>query len=144
MSYTSNFKIKIKKLIIAALLVISVSAFAQGWPQGQRMSPEERTKAQLEKWTTELKLDALQLEQIKTILTEQAVKNQAMRVERMGSDNRRKEMSTDEREAFMKKRTEEREATNNKLKTILNPDQFKKMTEMEQANMQRMREARGN
>lgn len=130
-----------KKLIIAALLVVSVSAFAQGGPQGQRMSPEERTKAQLEKWTTELKLDAKQLEQIKPILTEQAVKNQAMRAEMMGG-GAPGQMTDEQREAFMKKRTEIREATNNKLKEILNPDQFKKMTEMEQANMQRMRGAR--
>lgn len=129
-----------KKLIIAALLVVSVSAFAQG---GQRMSPEERTKAQLERWTTELKLDAKQLEQIKPILTEQAIKNQAMRAEMMGGGSPG-EMTSEKREAFMKKRTEITEATNTKLKAILTPDQFKKMTELEEANRQRMREARGN
>lgn len=129
-----------KKLIIAALLVVSVSAFAQG---GQRMSPEERTKVQLERWTTELKLDAKQLEQIKPILTEQAIKNQAMRAEMMGGGSPG-EMTSEKREAFMKKRTEITEATNTKLKAILTPDQFKKMTELEEANRQRMREARGN
>lgn len=129
-----------KKLIIAALLVVSFTAFAQG---GQRMSTEERTKAQLEKWTTELKLDAKQLEQIKPILTEQAAKNQAMRAEMMGGGSPG-DMTTDQREAFMKKRTEITEATNTKLKAILTSDQFKKMTELEEANRQRMREARGN
>lgn len=129
-----------KKLIIAALLVVSFTAFAQG---GQRMSPEERTKAQLERWTTELKLDAKQLEQIKPILTEQAIKNQAMRAEMMGGGSPG-EMTSEKREAFMKKRTEITEATNTKLKAILTPDQFKKMTELEEANRQRMREARGN
>jgi protein CpxP len=129
-----------KKLIIAALLVVSVSAFAQG---GQRMSPEERTKAQLERWTTELKLDAKQLDQIKPVLTEQATKNQAMRTEMMGG-GAPGQMSDEQREAFMKKRAEITEATNNKLKAILTPEQFKKMTELEAANAQRMREARGN
>lgn len=129
-----------KKLIIAALLVVSFTAFAQG---GQRMSPEERTKSQLERWTTELKLDAKQLEQIKPILTEQAIKNQAMRAEMMGGGSPG-EMTSEKREAFMKKRTEITEATNTKLKAILTPDQFKKMTELEEANRQRMREARGN
>ena len=131
-----------KKLIIAALLVVSVSAFAQGG-QGQRMSPEERTKAQIEKLTTELKLDEKQIEQIKPILTEQSAKNQAMRAEMMGGGSPG-DMTDEQREAFRKKRTEITEATNNKLKAILTPDQFKKMTEIEEANRQRMREARGN
>ncbi len=132
-----------KKLIIAALLVVSVSAFAQGGQGGQRMTPEERTKAQLERWTTELKLDANQIEQIKPILTEQGVKNQALRTEMMGGGSPM-DMSDEQREACMKKRTEITEATNAKLQTILTPDQFKKMKEMEEANRQRMREARGN
>jgi protein CpxP len=132
-----------KKLIIAALLVVSVSAFAQGGQGGQRMSPEERAKAQLEKWTTELKLDAKQVEQIKPILTEQSAKNQAMRTEMMAGGSPA-DMTTEQREAFMKKRTEITEATNAKLKTVLTPEQFKKMAEMEEANRQRMREARGN
>ncbi len=131
-----------KKLIIAALLVVSVSAFAQGG-QGQRMSPEERTKAQLEKLTTELKLDEKQIEQIKPILTEQSVKNQAMRTEMMGGGSPG-DMTDEQREAFRKKRTEITEATNTKLKAILTPEQFKKMIELEEANRQRMREARGN
>lgn len=125
-----------KKLIIAALLVVSVSAFAQG---GQRMSAEERTKQQLERWTTELKLDAKQLELIKPVLTEQATKNQAMRTEMMGG-GAPGEMTDAQREAFTKKRTEISQATNAKLKDILNAEQFKKMTEMEEANRQRMRQ----
>jgi Spy/CpxP family protein refolding chaperone len=125
-----------KKLIIAALLVVSVSAFAQG---GQRMTPEERTKQQIEKWTTDLKLDAKQVDQIKPILTEQATKNQAMRTEMMAGGSPG-EMTDAQREAFTKKRTEITEATNNKLKDILNAEQFKKMKEMEEANRQRMRQ----
>lgn len=130
-----------KKLIIAALLVVSVSAFAQG---GQRMTPEERAKAQLERWTTELKLEASQIEQIKPILAEQAAKNQAMRTEMMSGGGSPMDMSDEQRAAFTKKRTEITEATNAKLKTILTPEQFKKMTESEAANAQRMRGFGGN
>ena len=132
-----------KKLIIAALLVVSVSAFAQGGQGGQRMTPEERAKAQLERWTTELKLDANQVEKIKPILAEQATKNQAMRTEMMAGGSPM-DMSDAQREAFMKKRTEITEATNAKLKTVLTPEQFKEMTELEAANSQRMRGFGGN
>lgn len=58
-----------KKLIIAALLVIGFSSFAQDQTptekksnkgQREKMSPEQRNQAQLDKLTTELKLDAKQ------------------------------------------------------------------------------------
>ncbi len=147
----NNFKIGSKKLIIAALLVIGISSFAQETQpekksnrgqQRERMSPEQRNQALLDRMTTELKLDASQQEQIKPILAEQTAKLQAMRDQRMGSNA--KELSNDERKALMQKRNEEKTATEAKLKTILTPQQFKKMKENEEANREKMREARGN
>ena len=147
----NNFKIGSKKLIIAALLVIGISSFAQETQpekksnrgqQRERMSPEQRNQALLDRMTTELKLDASQQEQIKPILAEQTAKLQAMRDQRMGSNA--KELPNDERKALMQKRNEEKTATEAKLKTILTPQQFKKMKENEEANREKMREARGN
>lgn len=86
-----------KKLIIAALLVIGVSSFAQGQNQTEkksnknqreRLSPEQRSQAQLDKMTTELNLDAKQQEQIKPIIAEQTAKREAMRAERMASNEK--------------------------------------------------------
>ncbi|MBC7845123.1 MAG: Spy/CpxP family protein refolding chaperone [Flavobacterium sp.] len=141
-----------KKLIIAALLIIGFSSYAQGQNQpekksnnGQRekMTPEQRSQAQLDKLTTELKLDVKQQEQIKPIIAEQTAKREAMRAERMASnDNKPKELTKEEREALKVKRTEEKVVVDNKLKAILTPEQFKKMKEIEQANMEKMREAR--
>ena len=145
----NNFKIVSKKLIIAALLVVSVSAFAQDQNQpekksnkGQRekMSPEQRNQALLDRMTTELKLDAKQQEQIKPILVEQTAKLQALRDQRMANNS--KELTSDERKAMQQKRQEERAATETKLKAILTPEQFKKMKENEAANREKMREAR--
>lgn len=140
-----------KKLIIAALLVVSVSAFAQdqnqpekksnrGGQQRERMSPEQRNQALLDRMTTELKLDTKQQEQIKPILAEQSAKLQAMRDQRMASNS--KELTSEERKVLMQKRTEERAATDAKLKAILTPEQFKKMKDNEEANREKMREAR--
>jgi protein CpxP len=148
-----NFKILGKKLIIAALLVIGFSSHAQDQNQAEkksnkgqreRMSPEQRSKAQLDKLTTELKLDAKQQEQIKPIITEQTAKREAMRAERMGSNDKPKEFTKAEREALKVKRTEEKATMDNNLKAILTPEQFKKMKDMEQANMEKMRETRGS
>jgi Spy/CpxP family protein refolding chaperone len=147
----NNFKIVSKKLIIAALLVIGVSSFAQDQNQQdkksnkskkEKLSPEQRSQAQLDKLTTELKLDAKQQEQIKPIIAEQTAKREAMRAERMASNKKPKELSSGEREAGKQKRKEEKMAMDNKLKAILSPEQFKKMKDIEEANQEKMREAR--
>ncbi|PJJ09278.1 hypothetical protein CLU83_2621 [Flavobacterium sp. 1] len=147
----SNFKIVSKKLILAVLLVINASSFAQeqtkpeeksGKPKREKQTPEQRSQAQLDKLTTELTLNPQQQEQIKPILAEQNAKQEALRAERMGNNPR--EMSAEERDAFRAKRQEDRKATNDKLKAILTPEQFKKMKDLEKANMEKMRESRGN
>lgn len=147
----NNFKIVSKKLIIAALLVIGVSSFAQDQNQQdkksnkskkEKLSPEQRSQAQLDKLTTELKLDAKQQEQIKPIIAEQTAKREAMRAERMASNKKPKELSSGEREAGKQKRKEEKMAMDNKLKAILSPEQFKKMKDIEEANQEKMRAAR--
>ena len=138
-----------KKLIFVALLIIGISSFAQETQpekksnkgqQKEKMSPEQRNQALLDKMTTELKLDANQQEQIKPIIAEQTAKLQAMRDQRMA--NNTKELTSDERKALMQKRNVEKTATDAKLKAILTPEQFKKMKENEAANRQKMREAR--
>ena len=147
----NNFKIVSKKLIIAALLVIGFSSFAQGQNQSEkrsnknqreRLSPEQRSQAQLDKMTTDLNLDAKQQEQIKLIIAEQTAKREAMRAERMASNEKQKELSSGEREALKQKRAEEKTAMDNKYKAILSPDQLKKMKAIEEANREKMREAR--
>lgn len=151
----NNFKIVSKKLIIAALLVVSVAAFAQDEnqperkPRGEgqqreRMTPEQRNQAMLERMTTELKLDAKQQELIKPILAEQSAKNQAMRAERMAGGDKPKDLSSQEREALKVKRETEKTATENKLKAILTPDQFTKMKANEETAREKMREGRQN
>jgi len=138
-----------KRLIIAALLFISISTFAQEQTppekkgnrgQREKMSPEQRNQALLNRMTKELNLDANQQEQIKPILAEQSAKNQAMRDQRMAGNA--KELTKEERKAMMQKRKEEKAATDNKLKAILTPEQFEKMKENEAAKREKKKEAR--
>lgn len=142
-----------KKLIIAALLVIGFSSFAQDQNQSEkrsnknqreRLSPEQRSQAQLDKMTAELNLDAKQQEQIKQIIAEQTARREAMRTERMASNEKQKDLSSGEREALRQKRAEEKTVMDNKLKAILSPEQLKKMKAIEEANREKMREARDN
>lgn len=145
----SNFIIGSNKLIIAALLIVGFTSFAQNQTptdkkankgQKEKMTAEQKGQRQLEKWTEDLKLDAKQQEQIKPILAEQIAKNQALRTERMGTGEKPKELSSEERNAFRQKRLDEKMATENKLKAILTPEQFKKMKDMETANREANRE----
>ena len=136
-----------KNLIIAAVLFISVSSFAQDQvqtekksnkPKKEKFSPEQKNQAMLDKMTAELKLDASQQEQIKPIIAEQSAKMQAMKAERMANNS--KEMTDAEKDAFREKRKQDKKETDAKLKAILSPEQFKKMKELEEANKEKMRE----
>lgn len=147
-------KSQIKNLIITAVLLISVSSFAQDQVQPEKksnkqkkekMTPEQKNQVLLDKMTAELKLDAKQQEQIKPIIAEQSAKMQAMRAERMANNS--KEMTDAEKDAFKEKRKQDKKETEAKFKAILTPEQFKKMKDLEEANKEKMRdfkEAREN
>lgn len=110
-----------KKLIIAAFLVVGVASFAQNnnnRPQRGDFSPEKR----VERLTTQLNLDAKQQEQVKQLYAEQAKNRQAQ------TGFSREQMQ------------EERKKTDEKLKTILTPEQLKKW----EANQAEMRQRMGN
>lgn len=147
----NNFNIVSKKLIVAILLAVSISSFAQDQNQGdkktskakkEKMSPAQRDQALLDRMTKELSLNAQQQEQIKPIIAAQTAKMDAMRAERAKSNGQK--MSAEEREAFKAKRQEEKKVTDAEFKAILTPEQFKKMKENEAAARGKMREARGN
>ena len=110
-----------KKLIITAFLVVGVASFAQNnnnRPQRGDFSPETR----VERLTTQLNLDAKQQEQVKQLYAEQAKNRQAQ------TGFSREQMQ------------EERKKTDEKLKTILTPEQLKKW----EANQAEMRQRMGN
>lgn len=110
-----------KKLIIAAFLVVGVASFAQNnndRPQRGGFSPEKR----VERMTTQLNLDAKQQEQVKQIYAEQAKNREAQ-----------KGFSREQMQ-------EERKKSDEKLKAILTPEQLKKW----EANQAEMRQRMGN
>jgi len=70
-----------KKLILAALLVIGLSAFAQvekkekeGKQSMEKMAPEDRAEKALKRMTKQLNLTEAQQKQLKVLITEQEVK----------------------------------------------------------------------
>lgn len=124
-----------KKLFIAALLVVGLSTFAQERKQrpnrsnsetsNEKLTPEQRSEKHLKKLTTDLNLNEKQQEQVGKIITEQGAKREAFRANKKA-----------EREAMKGKMEEERAAMDAKMKTILTPEQFEKWN----ANKEKMKE----
>lgn len=138
-----------KKLIIAALLLVGVCNFAQeanapknksGKGSKEMKSPEQRTEAMLAKMTAELNLDAKQQAQIKPIIAEQSVKMEAMRVQMKANKESGVMPSDTDKKAMKKARMEDKAATDTKIKAILSPDQFVKYQAMQEAEKNKMKE----
>lgn len=120
-----------KKQILFALafmLAVNVAAFAQqGGGNGQRRTPEERVKMTVERLTTELQLNKEQAVKLDTVFTKFYKDMQKMREEAQAGGGRM------DREAFQKLGNERDE----KVKTVLTDDQFKKYKEQMEAMRQR-------
>ena len=138
-----------KKIIFAVLLLVGISSFAQeqtdkklNKPKREKLTPEQREQAMLDRMTKELSLTAQQQEQVKPIIAEQNAKLQSVMSER--AEGNSKKMTTEERETLKAKRKEEKKATEAKLQSILTPEQFTKMKSNEAANREKMRQLREN
>ena len=108
-------------LLVVALTMGFSASFAQGQAPGQekaRMTPEDRTKAAMEKIT------ALNLSADATTKT-QAVLSDFYNAQQKAMDEMRASGTMD-RDAMMAKRKELATARDEKLKTIFTADQFKK------------------
>jgi len=143
-----------KKLIIAALLVVGISAFAQdrkeignrpNRSEMEKLSPEQRAELMVKKMTLDLELDAKQQEQVKQIIAEQGAKREAMRAERMAKKEDGKKREGDEQFTMKNKILDEQIVMQDKMKKILSPAQFEKwnsQNEKRQGKFQDRRQGR--
>lgn len=138
-----------KKLIVVALLTVSISTFAQDKKEMENKSDkiekirgnvEERNAMRLKKLTTDLNLDPKQQEQIKQLIAEQSAKREAMMTERMANKDNPKEPNPGDLKARMQKGKEAKKAMDEKLKAILSPEQFEKWNALEETQKARMKE----
>ncbi|MFC5682772.1 hypothetical protein ACYE2N_13320 [Flavobacterium sp. MAHUQ-51] len=131
-----------KKLIIAALLVVGVATFAQEKkerPQRgdmEKMTPEQRVQNRVDRMTKELNLDAAQQEKIKQLYVDEAKNREAMMAQMKEKKGQGREMMA-----------EQRKAMETKMAAILNADQLAKwksnQEKMQQRMQQRMQERMG-
>ncbi|WP_306353224.1 hypothetical protein [Flavobacterium sp. '19STA2R22 D10 B1'] len=124
-----------KKLVIAALMVVSFTTFAQeknapqdrkSKPQVEQFTPEQRVELQVKKMTLDLGLSASQQKDVKTLLQEDQ-KNREIRMnERKNNTTSDQKLSADERYAKASKRLDDQIVRKDKMKKILSTEQFAK------------------
>jgi hypothetical protein len=125
-----------KKLIIAALLLVGMTSFAQernkmekrdGRAEMEKFTPEQRNELMLKKMTLDLDLSAKQQDQMKSIIAEKSAKRDAMM--KLRQENKEKP-TRDERFAMKSKMMDEQITMKAKMKSILSPEQFAKWDAM--------------
>lgn len=132
-----------KKLLIAALLFVGIASFAQEADQKparetrEKLTPEQRNEKQLKKITAELNLDANQQAQVKQLLADRSAKAEKFREERKNNTTK---PTAAEKEAFKNELKAEKEANDAKMKTILNADQYKKWTSIQEEKRDKAKE----
>jgi hypothetical protein len=135
-----------KKLFIAALLFVGVASFAQEADQKttreprEKLTPEQRNEKQLKKITSELNLDANQQTQVKQLLAERSAKADKLREERKDRKDSNTKPTAAEKEAFKNELKAEKEANDAKMKSILNADQYKKWTAIQEEKRENAKE----
>lgn len=134
-----------KKLIIAAFLFVGIASFAQEadqtvQPQRERLTPEQRNDRQLKKLTSELNLDANQQTQIKQLLTDRSANAEKFREDRKSRKDNGTKPTTEEKAAFKKQIMDEKTANDTKMKSILNADQYKKWTSIQDEKREKAKE----
>lgn len=135
-----------KKLFIAAILLVGIASFAQDTDQKtaaeqkEKLTPEQRSEKQLKKLTTELSLDANQQAQVKQLLAERSAKAEKFREAREAKKNSDVKPTAAEKEAFKNEIKAEKEANDAKMKAILNADQYAKWHSLQEKNKDKARE----
>lgn len=138
-----------RKLIVASLLAISTFTFAQEKMENEMNTPRkghwqngERDEIRLKKLTSELNLNAKQLEQIKLLMMEQKAKREAFMKEKMANKETAKEPTKEELKARRDKMKETKASIDEKLKAILSPEQFAKWNTTKDEAKAKMKEKR--
>lgn len=135
-----------KKLFIAALLLIGAASFAQDMDQApvseqrEKLTPEQRNEKQLQKLTTELSLDANQQAQVKQLLAERSAKAESFKEARKAKRESNVKLTAEEKIALKKQMEDEVTANDAKMKSILKEDQYTKWKSLQEAKRERMKE----
>ncbi len=112
-----------KKVIVAALLVVGITAFAQekeGRRAGrEKLTSEQKVDLQVKKLTKDLNLNEKQAKDVRVLVTKEVAKREAKRAEMQ-------ELKTKKREEMKAQREAEQAAVSADMKKILTAEQYTK------------------
>lgn len=137
-----------KKLLVVAVLLVSLTNFAQvqnneaNRAQREKLSPEQRNQLMLKKMTLDLGLNESQQKEMSKIIAEQSAKREAAMAQRKANKEKGVKPTAEERFARENKMLDEQIAMQDKMKKILTPDQFKKWEQSKAERQQKMQERR--
>jgi protein CpxP len=133
-----------KKLFLAALLVVGMTTFAQERrASNEKMTAEQKVELQVKKMKLDLDLNDKQTADIKKIVAEQVKKREAKRAE--FEAKRAKDVKPTQEEMFQNKSQmlDEQIAMKSELKKVLNADQFSKWEKIQAEKKENMKDRMG-
>ena len=126
-----------KKIIVAVLLVVGITAFAQekkGRPAGrEKLTSEQKVDFQVKKMTTDLNLNEKQVKDVRALVAKQVDKREAKKAEMKNLQTKKSE----ERRAQMKI---EQAVVSAEMKEILTAEQFAKWEKNREEKKEKMKE----
>jgi hypothetical protein len=129
-----------KKIIIASLLFIGTTIFAQESTPKQdkqnkeQMTPEQRQQKHLAHLTKELSLNTKQQEQVGLIISEKRAKIQDAKTQKAARKVSGDKMTLEEKAAFKTQMQAEKADTDTRMKNILSADQHQKWLVLQEKN----------
>ena len=129
-----------KKVIVAALLVIGITAFAQEKKveksEREKLTPEQKVDFQVKKLTTDLNLNEKQAKEVRNLVAKQVEKREA-KIAEMRAKKEEKAQKGEEIRANLQK---DQAANNEEMQKILTPEQFAKWEKIREERKENFKE----
>ena len=133
-----------KKVFAVFAILVGLQSFAQDQIEKQNQEPQqprtEKSDVQVAKMTSELNLNDKQAAAFKKILEEQRKTREAKMGEFKSKKEERNSMNRQDKIAMFKEIKANKEKLDEKMKAILNPEQYTKWSQMQAERKQKMRE----
>jgi cold shock CspA family protein len=129
-----------KKLVVAFLLIVGITAMAQEKemkrPNGDKfasLTPEQKVEFQVKKMSKDLNLNEKQVKEMKALVTKEVEKREAIKAEM-------KALQAKQRIEMKAKMDEEYASMSNEMRKILTSEQFTKWEKIHEERREKMKE----
>lgn len=125
-----------KKLIVAAMLVVGMTTFAQEknaqplMKASEKIDAKQRADENLKKLTEELKLSDVQQKQMTEVIADYSAKRQAATAERKANIENKTKFTAEDSKKRNDERKAEKQAYKEKVKSILTAEQYAKWEQL--------------